>query len=299
MGGLVEQLQSAASDANVSVSELLRKAAIVASKLGVREIDDWLQRERNGYEKNSDVPEYRRLRAQLQVRNPYQGLQPFYIRDANLYDKITRADIIQKVGELEHVVRQQDGVIHYDLPPAIAMSLMNAMQVRMEPVLVLDRAAVIGVLDAVRNAVLDWALALERKGVVGSGMSFSSSEKVAAAQVSYTTINNIGVMANSQLQQHSDGSTQSIQQGFDVAALGELVEGISKAIENANIVGTEKAELVAELQTLRSQAASPNPKHGIIAEALKSVRQILEGAGGNILATYAPQISALLSAIAT
>jgi hypothetical protein len=177
------------------------------------------------------------------------------------------------------------------------MALMNKMQLRMEPVLVLDRASVIGILDAVRNAVLDWALALERNGVVGSGMSFSTPEKAAAARVSYTTINNIGVMTNSQLQQHSDSSAQSIEQSFDVAAITELVDGIARAIEREKIAAADKAELLAELATLRAQAASPNPKRGIIAEALKSVRQILEGAGGNILATYAPQIAALVSAL--
>jgi hypothetical protein len=64
-----------------------------------------------------------------------------------------------------------------------------------------------------------------------------------------------------------------------------------------NLTAIAHAELLAELHTLRAQGTSPRPTIGIIRETVESVRRILEGASGNMLATFGPQIAALLGAI--
>jgi hypothetical protein len=55
-----------------------------------------------------------------------------------------------------------------------------------------------------------------------------------------------------------------------------------------NDLGIEKAlkdELLAEIITVESQTISPRPKQPIITESLKTIRNILEGATGSIIAS--------------
>ncbi len=79
MGNLVQDLQAAATSESMSVSGLLRKALMVASKLQVEEFEAWITKELEGYTDFVDIPEYRLTRGFLQYHNPYQGLQPIVI----------------------------------------------------------------------------------------------------------------------------------------------------------------------------------------------------------------------------
>jgi AbiTii len=76
MASLIEQLQAEALDSRVAVADLLRKAKVVAEKLGVREFAEWVDRELNGYSQDDEFPTYRRLHGEFQAFNPYHGWQP-------------------------------------------------------------------------------------------------------------------------------------------------------------------------------------------------------------------------------
>jgi hypothetical protein len=65
------------------------------------------------------------------------------------------------------------------------------------------------VTQAIRKIVLDWSLQLEEDGIVGEGLSFSPKEKQLAATQNYHIGTFIGTMSNSQLQQHTQDSTQT------------------------------------------------------------------------------------------
>jgi hypothetical protein len=50
MGSLVEELQAEAIKPAVAASDILRKAVVVATKLGVKEMREWIRSELDGYE---------------------------------------------------------------------------------------------------------------------------------------------------------------------------------------------------------------------------------------------------------
>lgn len=129
-------------------------------------------------------------------------------------------------------------------------------------------------------------------------MTFSKEEKYAATQVTYQITNNIGSMSHSQLQQHSSGSSQTIHAPIDLGALAELIKALNAAQSALPLEGASREEYGAEVRTLESQASSPKPKAAILGESLKSIRTILEGAAGNILASDLVQkISTFLQSI--
>lgn len=76
MLALVIELVNAAIDTSVSPSDLLRRALVVARRLGVPELVEWISGELNGYY-SGEVPDYRRVQGQLMAENPINGPIPF------------------------------------------------------------------------------------------------------------------------------------------------------------------------------------------------------------------------------
>ena len=284
MPGLILELQGAALDPNVRVSDLLRKALVVSKKLAVEDVDQWIQRELNGYSSNESIPSYRRIRGTVKVWNPHHGWQSVNFRNAEFGEMISTQSIGQAIGELDDLrLRAVNDDLQAPFSQKQVNMLMKAMEIPLQPSLHVAYTGIVGILDSVRNNILVWALDLERKGILGEGMTFSKEEKSAATQVSYQITNNIGSMTHSQLQQHSSG-TQVINSGLDLAALAQVVSTMREVLPKLALDSAVKGEYLAELGTLESQSKSPKPKASILSESLKSVRTILEGAAGNYLA---------------
>jgi len=72
---IVLELQQLAIDRNNNISDLLRKALLVSSKLGLDDFKEWINNELHGY-RGKEVPLYRKVRAQVKANNPYNGLIP-------------------------------------------------------------------------------------------------------------------------------------------------------------------------------------------------------------------------------
>jgi len=60
---LLRQIQDEAVDHNVPVSTLLRRALVLARRLGYAPLAEWAQRELDGYPDDADLPDYRAWRA--------------------------------------------------------------------------------------------------------------------------------------------------------------------------------------------------------------------------------------------
>ena len=73
MASLVEELQAEALKPGVTASDLLRKALVVATKLDVQEMREWILCELDGYPEGQRVPPYREIRGQLMMNNPVRG----------------------------------------------------------------------------------------------------------------------------------------------------------------------------------------------------------------------------------
>jgi hypothetical protein len=70
---LVLQLQADALNSDVSVSDLLLKAKVVATKLDLTDFLQWIEHELNGYTDKNEVPMYRKIRGRAQAYNTYYG----------------------------------------------------------------------------------------------------------------------------------------------------------------------------------------------------------------------------------
>lgn len=285
MSGLVLELQSEAMKSDADVSSLLLKVKVVSKKLGLTDIEEWVSFELNGYpdESCSTMPNYREVLGAVKVHNPVHGLIDLRM-SADLEAFLSRRNLTISISELTGLLKSGQQELNLSIRPDYREMIMSSQKLPMEPFFVFHSYQLVRVLDAVKSKVLDWALDLEAKGIVGEGMSFSEKEKE-TAQTTYITNNNIGSMSNSQLQQHSTHSAQTQYNVTQQTDLSAFVKELREALSEMNLAAAAQQELAAEVQTLESQLASPKPKPVIINESLKSTRAILEGITGSVLAT--------------
>ena len=159
----------------------------------------------------------------------------------------------------------------------------------MTPALSLGASKLRSLLDAVRNQVLMWALDLADAGIQGEGMSFTLREQQQAQQLAQVNIHIGGNVTGFQFMQNSPGGQQqqTVTSEQKEAALGALLTWLALVIAQGQLQREACAELQAELDTLKAQAASPNPKWPVIGAVAGSVRTILERAGGGGVAELA------------
>lgn len=296
MSGLVLELQADALNRSVSCSDLLRKALVVSRKLSIGAIEGWLRNELNGYSlDNDEVPIYREIHGQIKVWNPYHGWQPLNFGDPKEAEILSKRKIMQPIGELDSLLDDKEGgALQVPFSQNIVNSLMKGMAVPLQPTLHVSRTEIVGILDTARNTVLDWALELEKEGVIGEGMTFSKEEQQAADQVTYQITNNIGSMQNSQLQQDSSGALQNLEVETDLEQVIGFINRLKDNTEQLYLNPDSVDELKTEISTIEIQSGSPKPKMSIISEALRSIRTILEGATGNVTASsFLEHISSL------
>jgi hypothetical protein len=151
------------------------------------------------------------------------------------------------------------------------------------PITLIDR-----IVSSVRNKILTVALELEGQGIMGEGMTFTKEEKLTASQNNYSIT--IGTMNGSQIQQATTGSTQSYTQSADIDGISAFVEKLLPSIDLLHNNHTDREQIRSDLETIRSLIKAPSPRFSMIRECLHSVKAILEGASGNLLAAQCLQL---------
>jgi hypothetical protein len=297
MASLVLQLQEAALAKGSKASDLLRMALVVARKLDVSDFEKWVDQEMNGYKVLKDVPEYRIVRGVLRALHVKYGWQDMSFEDSKTADSFCLRPISDPVSRIESLLENQtdSSTLLLNLPTEITNSLQKNLPYGMtRPCLHLSEASFSAILDTVKNLVLDQALKLEKAGVVGEGMTFSSDEQSkakAALGPSYSATHMTVVhgMQQSQIQQASPGATQTFTiKPVDVEVLKAFVHEVRALVDK--VPASDQPQLKADLATLDAQATAPTPSKSIVSEAAGSARKILESAAGSLTAQNLPAL---------
>ncbi|WP_437207088.1 hypothetical protein [Planctomicrobium sp. SH664] len=267
---IVIELQRLASDGKCPVDELLRKALIVATKLAIEDFSQWINSELHGYTAGSEVPEYRRAQASLHVFNNVQRrLIPYYLPE-DLDEELTRVPMMQPLADLVALAASESSTFQVQMPPGVRNLLLEGQgQFPMEPVMQMSRIYVVRALDAVRNTILEWSLRLEKQGILGEGMRFTSEEKAIAMTSQNIHINSfqgiLGDVAGSTVTQNLNmsikaGDFNSLKQRLTEAGItAEDLESLKEAL-NADPKPTSPSgfgpKVSAWIGTMMTKAAS-------------------------------------------
>jgi hypothetical protein len=284
MTSLVEELQKDALNPGCSVSHLLRQAKVVASKLDLQEFLVWTQNELNGY-LDAEPPSYREVTGRVRVWNPYRGWLPLQFPNPDMERKCSTRVISQKVAELEELAKKNSTELQVPFSPEIAQLIRNSMNYPLEPTLAIAGTAVDGILDAVRNIILDWSLTLEKTGITGEGMSFSKEDKSRAhdASVIYQIdrIENFTGNMGSVSDQAVVNASSNV--GVDAAGLTRLIEQIRKHQSEFELSTGNQAKLDEKLAAIEAEITSPKPEPSRIGALLGSLRAVIQSAATNLV----------------
>lgn len=290
--GIVLELQRDCLDSSVSASTILRKAKVIASKLKLKELTQWITSELEGYDCSlNELPPHRQGVGQPKFKNPYHGWCPIMTGDDKFGRAVRTVFLRQSISEIENLISgiESDTLIMY-YNPQIQAVLQKNLPAPMECGLHFSKSEAVAALDFVRNKALDWTLELEQRGIIGEGISFNASE-MREAQVVTNHIygGNVGVLGSVSGDANNSGFF-SAAGDISVSKLGELATQIRDAIP---ALPEEMRENIKDhITTVQGEATSSNPSRRKMVVALRSIQTILEGATGNLAA------SGILAAIA-
>lgn len=279
---LILEIQAEAIRSKIDVASLLRKAKVAAVKLDQSDAVGWIDLELDGYGcKFDELPDYRRAHGVLKLNSPYRGLIPVNFNSAKTEEMFTRTPINDGVGSIQSLLSTSEdgGDLQYLMSSTHKNAILNSLQIKMEPVLLVSQGQMKSVLERVVSLVLNWSLALEKAGVLGVGMSFSNKEREMAKPVTHTIIaQNIGHLgdisghATGRVEVNSAGAMQLDQRKIEglVTQAREALEMLPKEV---------RGDFAAKLEQLEN-ASSEDEKRS----SLRSARSVLEGAGGNLAA---------------
>lgn len=274
-------------ESEVHTTVLLRKALVVARKLSVPEFQEWISFELNGYGKGNDIPEYRQIRGEIKAWNPYHGYVPVIIQDPKMAGDLSQRAIGQAIGELESFTqnpKNSTSPLQVKFSPSTEKNLMHAMRVPLQPTLHVSPSEVYGILDAVRNTILEWALSLEEEGILGEGMSFTNEEKQKAMGATVIHIQNFqGVLGD------VEGST--VTQNLSIVIKENDFSTLASYLESVGL----SAEDIKELEDAISEDSHPTASEDygektsgwigkMVAKAATGAWQVGVGSAGGLLA---------------
>lgn len=180
MSGIVIELEKEALDENVIIESLMRKAYLVAKKLKLKEFEEWIIQEQNGYKK--EIPDYRNISGEIKAFNPYHGWIPIVL-SGELADIISKMPIPNSLSSLWDVYNSSENSICLTVNRKLTEWLnQNTDFIPTKYAFFASKSEIYRIMSIVRNKILDWALLLEENGIIGKDLTFSDEEKRKASE---------------------------------------------------------------------------------------------------------------------
>ncbi len=256
---LIKEIQEAAVDSSIGLPTLLRKARLLAARIGSEEIAKWVGFELNGYPSKDSLPQYRFVSA--------QSLGDFYspLRDgmknapipgdalpSEYREYATSQFFLAGVGELEELVQSNKSrqTIHlnwsHDILLRLGPNIYSGHNCFSAWKLV-SRSAVVGILETVRNRVLDLTIEIEAEVLDSSDEDSLGELSIERSQQVFNTIvmGNVGNLA--------PGST-GFSQTSDLQVMEGDLTSLRKCLEKLQV----PAQDIDELESIIQDEDRPN-----------------------------------------
>lgn len=180
---LLDEIRADLTNETAGVSNTLRKARVLAHELQSPELAEWVNFETAGYPNDDLVPSYRHF--VLPIFGNFHGV--FQSRmtgvvlptnnlpapDGKVFNELA---VREGMGVVEAILASNNEVFHVQLPAEFTLMLRDHVRVTGGMVLhetyrQVPRHIFAGILDNVKNRLLDFVLDLQGKGVTPEGIS--------------------------------------------------------------------------------------------------------------------------------
>lgn len=188
MSDIVIELQKELIDKSKKLSDILPKAYLIARNLSLNELANWLKLEMNGYndENMKELPKYRIIKGDIKAHNPYRGWVPVaFVNSQELENLATNSKCSQSISELENILEKckNDHDIYISVP-----GLSKYMNHPMPCAIFCGSSPIIGIINNVRNELLEWTIKLKEKCIRGENMEFLKEDVKKAKDTAPTSI---------------------------------------------------------------------------------------------------------------
>jgi hypothetical protein len=307
--GMLQDIEHAVTSSDRPLTDVLRMAKILAAKLDNALLRDWADQELNGYAEDAPLPPHRAPRKvpvygdfrgnSYEARNvPISVIQLKAEHRQAASKGLFRASFTGPIATYEDLLRH-DAVQFQEMWDHDAVLLVEPMVYKgMQCIAawrVVNRAMFVGVVDGVRNRLLDLVLELERQ-VPGAGDVPSSSLPASKEQLNQIVQNTIyaegvtvtdqsinvhgtaGNIAGGQGNVVQQGNAHITQQGADLAS---LLPALRAAMQDlGDHLPPDQVDAADELvDSLEEEAGRPEVRQGRIRGLLQGLTGIASAAG--------------------
>jgi AbiTii len=147
---LIDELQLDASNPAVSVSSLLRKALMVAAKLELSDIPEWINQELSGYVGDDSLPPYRVVYGTVKAKGFGGRWVTVQFPTSEMHETISKNFIRDSVAKIEALI-ERDGNVAFGFPPELQNLLQSMFQIETEFFCFFEKTHLDGILDQIRT----------------------------------------------------------------------------------------------------------------------------------------------------
>ena len=203
MEDIILELQTELMSSNCDIVNVLRKAHLIASKLKLVDLDNWIQSELNGYPNQKLCPEYRKMKGTLKAFNPYRGWIPVIIQNPKFEKKMCEIKIIESISQLLNLceLSKNELIIKYSGEQQSLLNEISNFPIPTRYALYIQTSSVKDIIEKVKNKILEWTLTVDLEGSIGENMILSYQEKDSTLDGSrtvnnyYAPINNVSIIS--------------------------------------------------------------------------------------------------------
>ena len=313
MDSLIIELQRDALNADISISNLLRKALVAAKKLKIQEFEKWIELELNGYDHLAEskpvvpkgrwakLPKYRWVNGELKVRLVNQRFVPLTFESSEEGDLLSRRPVPDPIGTIETILdNKSSSLVKITFSDDLKLKLCKHLgDINYEPECHVPKSQFRKIQETVRNIILEWALTLEEKGIFGDGLAFSANEKEAASNITFNieqliqtggtkmkveiANSTVGLLNTGKMLGESITASISTLTDSNQYQIGEAFQNLTEAVKaSQDISSQQQIEILEQLELLSAQAtlAPPDRKAGLIKPTLSALATVLSAGGG-------------------
>lgn len=295
---LLQDIQKAAIDAKSDLPTLLRMCKLLAVRLGNEEFEHWVDSELNGYSDRKTLPEYRILSVQSYgnfdgtFRSANEMQISLTILPEQLREVYGHAYFLQGISALVTMVNDPDGRdLIEEWPVGVAVKYASKQMVDMQCIAAwkrVPRAAVVSVVDAVRNRILGFALEIEKRAPEAgeSPLNLYPLPQETVTQIFHTNI-------TGNVQNVAAGS-MNVRQQATITVEQDNFEQLEAALLNVGLVPDDVKSLKRAIQKDREEQVTEK----LGGEKGKWLQKVLsKAASGGLKATVDVASSAIVKAL--
>ncbi|MBR4399312.1 MAG: ABC transporter substrate-binding protein [Aeriscardovia sp.] len=286
MDSFILDLQQKVISPECDVITILRQACLIASKLELKDFDQWISNELNGYPNPGACPDYRKVRGNVMASASAGRWIPVSIPYMELEDSICEQKLPQSISEIKTLCKDSDGsVIAFTLPGTVKDLLNKIFNcIPRDYILQVPYSSVADIIEKVKNTILEWTLKLDKAGIRGEGMQFSDEERQISKTVPQTNNYYYGqtVVNNRSKDTQVVFGNENINFTYEKAS--KAISDIEEAIrQNSEIKNKDKDKALEEVSHINDKLLQ-KAKAQTIKKLLFGLRDFLLDIGSSVLA---------------